>query len=289
VNEGHVYQFLNKPCPVNKLVNVVKSAVRIYRLEKAEDELLEKTLMGSVKILTDILSLVSPHSFGLASRVERTMNRLARQMEVRNPWEFKVAALLSQTGNVTLPLEVAEKMFVGEELNEVENDMIEARASVAHELISNIPRLEHVADIIEYQNKNYDGSGYPENDVAGDDIPLGARALKVALEYDRLIHSGHESTEAIEMLRSEPDVYDPKIIVSLEIVAQTDSNLEEMELMLDQLEPGMIILENIPMDSGSLVIAKGQEVTASFKARLVNLHKTSGIQQPIRVSLAGRK
>ncbi len=286
VNEGRVYQFLVKPCPAEKLLNVVNSAVRLYNLEKAEAELLDKTLMASVKILTEILAMVSPLAFGLASRIERTMNRLARQMEVENPWEFMVAAMLSQIGNVTLPLEVAEKMFTGEGLSEIETDMVEARTSIAHELISNIPRLDNVADIIEYQNKNYDGSGYPENDVAGDDIPLGARALNVALEYDRLVQTGHDSTETIEILRQQPRVYDPKVIISLEIIAQSDSTLEELEVMLDDLQPGMIIMDNIPMETGSLVLAKGQEVTASFKARLLNLHKTTGLKQPIRVLIS---
>jgi hypothetical protein len=58
--------------------------------------------------------------------------------------------------------------------------------------------------------------------------------------------------------------------------------------MIDDLQLGMVIMDNIPMDSGSLVLAKGQEVTASFKARLLNLHKTTGLQKPIRVLISDK-
>jgi response regulator RpfG family c-di-GMP phosphodiesterase len=43
-------------------------------------------------------------------------------------------------------------------------------------LISNIPRLEQVANIVLYQHKNYDGSGFPEDAIAADQIILGAAA-----------------------------------------------------------------------------------------------------------------
>jgi CheY-like chemotaxis protein len=64
VNEGHVFRFLNKPCSAEMLALVLDAAVRQYRLVVAERELLEKTLSGSVKILTEILSLQDPRTFG---------------------------------------------------------------------------------------------------------------------------------------------------------------------------------------------------------------------------------
>ncbi|MEI2723401.1 MAG: response regulator [Verrucomicrobiota bacterium] len=66
VNQGHVFRFLNKPCPPEVITLTLTAAVRQYRLITAERELLENTLNGSIKLLTDILSMVDPQSFGRA-------------------------------------------------------------------------------------------------------------------------------------------------------------------------------------------------------------------------------
>ena len=46
-----------------------------YRLLTVEKVLLEQTLRGSVKALTDILAITNPAAFGRATRVERTVSR----------------------------------------------------------------------------------------------------------------------------------------------------------------------------------------------------------------------
>src|SRR5690349_13581587 len=58
VNEGNIFRFLIKPCPHETLYSTIQDALRQYRLINAEKELLNKTLSGSIKLLTDILSAV---------------------------------------------------------------------------------------------------------------------------------------------------------------------------------------------------------------------------------------
>ena len=60
VNEGHIYRFLSKPCPGDQLFAAITDGLNQYRLITAEKVLLEQTLSGSVKMLIEILGLVSP-------------------------------------------------------------------------------------------------------------------------------------------------------------------------------------------------------------------------------------
>jgi len=69
VNDGQIYQFLTKPCDSKKLQSILDSAVKQHRLLSAEKELLQKTLKGSIKVLTEALSMVSPLAFGSAKRL----------------------------------------------------------------------------------------------------------------------------------------------------------------------------------------------------------------------------
>src|SRR4029077_11303089 len=66
VNEGNIFRFLTKPCPLEVLGKAVEDALGQYRLVTAEKELLNKTLSGSIKLLCDILSMIDPQSFGRA-------------------------------------------------------------------------------------------------------------------------------------------------------------------------------------------------------------------------------
>ena len=69
INEGHIFRFMTKPCPPKMLAKVLEAGLVQYRLIMAERDLLTKTLSGSIKMLTEVLSLASPMAFGRASRV----------------------------------------------------------------------------------------------------------------------------------------------------------------------------------------------------------------------------
>src|SRR5262249_55064993 len=76
VNEGYVYRFLKKPCPIPVLLRSIQAALDQYHLISAERQLLEQTLNGAIKTLADVLAVVSPSAFGRASRVRRLVGAL---------------------------------------------------------------------------------------------------------------------------------------------------------------------------------------------------------------------
>ncbi len=71
--------------------------------------------------------------------------------------------------------------------------MIERLPEVSKNLISNIPRLEKVAEIVYYHQKHFNGAGFPQDDRAGEDIPLESRILKVLCDLEQLKATGLES------------------------------------------------------------------------------------------------
>ena len=81
--------------------------------------------------------------------------------------------------------------------------------------MANVPRLKEVAEIIANQDKGFDGSGFPAGDLGGEDLPMGSRILKVALDYDTLITAGHSAPEALQTLYSRGNRYDRQVIDTL--------------------------------------------------------------------------
>ena len=283
VNEGHIFRFLTKPCHPEALGKALTAGIAQYRLITAEKDLIEKTLSGSIKVLTDVLSLVSPTAFGRASRVQRLAQDIAREVKVENAWQLEIAAMLSQLGCVTLPEETLDKVFRGRALSPLEVKIFQDHPKVGHDLIANIPRLEAIAAIIGYQEQHYDGSGVPGDGVRGAALPVGARVLKVALDFDTLVSGGVRPDEAVMRLQERAGWYDPAVVDALGSGIHGLVGVEVHSVAVDELSNGMIFAEEVRSTSGLLLLAKGQHVTPSLKLRLRNIVTNGGLTGPVRV------
>ncbi|MBN2041906.1 MAG: response regulator [Spirochaetes bacterium] len=286
INQGQVFRFLTKPCPPDLMIKNIEDGIAQYRLITAEKILIEKTLSGSIKVLTDILALVSPQAFSRASRVRRIVQEFIDKMNIKNPWQLEIAAMLSQIGCVTLPDFLISKVYNNKDLLPNEYTMFQNHPKIGSEMIANIPRLKQVAKIIEYQEKLYNGRGVPRDDLAGQDIPLGARILKLALDFDTLIQSGLKRDSIMDAIRQRVTLgwYDEQLVEILERPVVKRKKYVSGEVSLSKLNETMILADDLLNTKGTLLLgSKGQEVTKSFIYRLINIEKNEGIRQPVKV------
>ena len=147
VNEGNIFRFLTKPCPPDVLAKALADALEQYRLVTVEKELLNKTLSGSIKLLTDILSMVEPQSFGRAQTAREAISTVTDKLRMGNAWEIHLAIMLASIGYVTIPPETLVRSRAGQRLSEAEEQMLGRTPETAARLLANIPRLEGVARI----------------------------------------------------------------------------------------------------------------------------------------------
>jgi response regulator RpfG family c-di-GMP phosphodiesterase len=286
INQGNIFRFLTKPCAHSQLVAILNDSVRQYRLIMAEKELLEETLKSSIRVLTDLLSIVNPSAFGRASRVRCLVRDLATVLKVDEPWQMEVGAMLSQVGCVTVPEETLAKVYHGEALSTEELHMFQAHPKMGGELIRNIPRLEVTSEIIAYQEKHFDGAGMPGDDRTGHQIPLGARILKIALDFDTLTSAGRSCAEAYSIMRTREGWYDPSVLEALTSIVDLKSTQEISFVNVEDLTANMTLGDDVKTASGMLLISKGQEATPSIKMRLLNYKRMRGIKEPIKVIIA---
>lgn len=283
INEGRIFRFLTKPCPPEVLAKALGAGIEQYRLITAEKELLEQTLMGSIKVLTDLLAVVNPTAFGRASRVRRLVRHLCEALNVEQVWPVEIAAMLSQVGCVTVPEEVLRKVYRGLSLSLEESRMFQAHPRVGANFIASIPRLEPVAAIMAYQEKHFDGSGVPDDEVRGDAIPLGARILKLTLDFDTQVASGITNAVTLSEIRKREGWYDPAVVEALKRVLTAEFKYEYRSIQVEALAPGMVLADDVQTATGDLLVTRGQEVTPALQLRLQNLHTEVGIPQPIHV------
>lgn len=283
VNQGQIFRFLTKPCMPELLASALTAGLTQYRLITAERELLEQTLSGSIKVLCDILSLVNPEAFGRSSRITRYAEAIAEHLHVTELWPIKTAAMLSQIGCVILPDAVLKKIYRGDPLTPEETQLFNQHPFIAADLIARIPRMKRVAEIIRFQDKYYDGVGVPGDRRQGNDIPMEARILKVALDFDALESSGKTKTEAFDELKRRKQWYDPTIVEALKAAFASEIKHESRTVVIADLRPGMILMEDLKSVQDVLLASKGQEVNESIILRLQNFKKTAGVKEPFTV------
>jgi len=284
VNEGNVFRFLTKPCPPEVLASALEAGVAQYRLIVAERELLEKTLRGSVKVLTEILSLVNPAAFSRASRIRRYVTHIVERLQLSQLWQFELAAMLSQIGCVTLPYEILNRVYAGQPLSDEERSMFSSHPSVGSKLLNNIPRLGTIARMIEGQQRPFGTAAEPGSLKQEEStIAIGSQILKVALDFDQLIVQGLTRAAALSTLARREDEYNPKVVAALENFRMKEASDIVKMVKVHELNTTMIIDEDVNAKNGVLLVSKGQEVTYTVLARLRSFAQGVGVVEPIRV------
>jgi len=295
--EAGANDFISKPVDTQDVIFRVRNAVyttrlfhevqenyeRVQKLELEERELLEKTLHGAVKTLTDILSLVSPSAFSQASRIKRYVQCIVTRLELPDIWEFELAAMLSQIGCVTLPPKVLEKVYAGITLSADEQKMFSEYPEIGGSLLRSIPRLENIAGMIMAQQQEFHRSA-EIGDLQAEDRPaLGGHILKVALDLDRLLAHDLEVEDALKQLRKQTDVYIPEVLDALEDLEVRPDKVMVKAVKVSELDTWMILDEDVFAEGEILLASKGQDVTPTVLERLRNFAKNIGVTEPIRV------
>lgn len=282
VNHGHVFRFLLKPCPPPELVAAVEAGVELHRQTVAEQTLLEQTLHGSIKILTEVMSITNPVSFGRAQRLKQHVSALCDKLELSERWQVEVAAMLSQLATFTLPPETLEKVYYGATLSPEEQAMLDRSPDVTEQLLSHVPRLELVREILATYTKSYKK---PDKDQTHEQAKLQrlSQILRVAVDFDTLEAQGQSSGVALTTLNGRADQYEPQVLAALlSLFGQRREGDKIRDISVAALRSGMVLAADVKMANGTLFVARGYEVTPAFLERIRNFRPGS-VREPIKV------
>jgi response regulator RpfG family c-di-GMP phosphodiesterase len=285
VNEGCVFRFLTKPCPEAILKPALHAGIAQHALITAEKDLLEKTLLGSVQVLTEILAVVNPAAFSRASRVHHTVKHLANQLGLRDVWRYEVAAMLSQVGCVAFDAETVEAIYAGIALPDAERERFKMHPSIAFELLSRIPRLELVAGMIARQQDHQPAKEHSNPATVIDPVTLGANLLKIAVDFDQFQLQGLTARLALEKLMARPAEYYSAAVKALETLSTDAIPFVTEEISIRELCTGMILDENLRSPAGLLLVARNQKISYPLLVRVRSLYQKASIPARIKVKV----
>ena len=316
VNEGRIFRFLTKPCPIETLTTAIEAGIEYNRLVTAEAQLLEKTLVGSVSVLTEILCFNDPDAFNRAKQLREHVRAVAGPLGYQDKWQLELAALLSQIGQLTLPTELKMKCHDPSGLSGKELAVLARVPEIGRNLLAKIPRLEVVSEIVLYQDKQFNGAGFPENSLTGQAIPLGARILKILSDLIELESQGMARSVVLRVMRGRIGWYDEAVLETIcshfipplsiltlkekeEAPVRTRRATQKQLASLGKIEEvdkglpiafvdllaGDVLMADVKSMENLLLLPGGSTVTEAMLESLRNYAGLKGIREPIYVQV----
>ncbi|MEO5769708.1 MAG: hypothetical protein ABIS92_15250, partial [Polyangia bacterium] len=121
-------------------------------------------------------------------------------------------------------------------------------------------------------------------------VDLMAQLLRAALDFDVLDGQGSSGALSLDTMRGRKDRYEPRVLDTLaELRGANGPRAGVREVFLSVLCVGMVFVDDVKTTTGTLLVARGFEVTQGFLERARNF-KAGMVKEPLRVILrpAGR-
>jgi putative two-component system response regulator len=175
-----------------------------------------QTLLEVSRLVGDCLALAAPDLHARTLRVTALVTTMASLLELEQPWEFEVAARLSQVGCLAVP--PADRLAV------VRGDMIDeerARAYASHPLVSRdlllgVGSLAAVREMIARQHEPYSVAGWETRVAPSDRVTIGAQLLRIAIDATALSTTTRRPEGVAAAMRERGAEYHPQLLRVLE-------------------------------------------------------------------------
>jgi len=236
INQGFVYQFLEKPWDDAQLKQMLLNALDHRRLWmenrrlldlswEQNDELsrfnrhledlvrertrevrrlhenLEHSFYDMIRAFVEMMELFDPSLVGHCKRTAA----LAEQIGSMLKWDkkrmkrLKTAAVLHDVGQIGLPRGLFKRDE--SELDDAERRLLWQHPALGHSMLHKVGELAEVAEIVKCHHEAIDGSGYPER-LAGSQVPMESQIVRICSTYDTLTsYRRYPSSKALEILR----------------------------------------------------------------------------------------
>jgi response regulator RpfG family c-di-GMP phosphodiesterase len=190
---------------------------RLLELERGQRALLQNAYRETVVAVARALESKDGGTGAHSERVRRYATELATAVEptlLEEP-SLEYGFILHDVGKIAIPDTVLAKP---EPLTESERRLLETHPILGEQMVGQAALLRgHGARVVRSHHERWDGRGYPDN-LAGEDIPLGARIFSVADALDAMTsdrpyrRAGPWQDAVSEIVQRAGTQFDPEIV-----------------------------------------------------------------------------
>jgi len=325
INRGEIYRYITKPWDDHDIVLIVRQALerkaldaekkRLEKLTAAQNEelktlnasletkvqertaelsvaneKLKASFVTSIKMFSTLMEMRGGNLSGHSRRVADLSRKIAMALKLdgKLTQEIFIAGLLHEIGKVGFTDELLKTpiaLMTPAQLDAYRNHIVQAE-----QLLMPLADLKGATEIVCGQFERFDGTGFPEK-LAGSNIPIGARILAVASDYDSMqigtmtqrkltpedarVIIGHGSGKR----------YDPAVVAALVELhggGQREdadaSKVGEMAVPANDLQVGMVLARDLITPSGMLMLSANHVLDQRLIGKILSFQKSCGMQ-----------
>ena len=253
---------------------------------------LKASFLTSIKIFSNLIEMRAVHLAGHSRRVADLARRIAGRMNVEfsDSQEIFIAGLLHNIGKIGFSDELlATPMNM---MNTETLTVYRKFTARGEQLLMPLEDMAPIAHIIRSHQERYDGGGYPDQ-LRGEEIPIGARILAVASDYENLqngtlLQKHLREEEAFNLVwRGENKRYDPKVLNAFrEVITGVNPATEsqtEVSVMTTDLKPGMVIARDLIAKDNFLLLSADHVLDERLIHKIIAFERTAGIRMTVWV------
>lgn len=258
-------------------------------LNNANDRL-KNNFITSIKVFTSLIELRDSKLAGHSRRVADLARRIAQRLDInsRQVQETFVAGLLHEIGKVGFDDLLMDTPIVMMNTRQLES--YRKHSTRAAQMLLPLEELRGPADMIGSHLERFDGAGYPQQ-LVGQHIPVGARILSAACDYDSLqigllAQTQLSASDALAVIvRGSGRRYDPAVVQAMVAVlgeaaapagARVAGKPVEMSVGILELKAGMVLSRDFITPSGLLMLTAGHVLDEAVIKKIINFEKSIG-------------
>ena len=229
----------------------------------------------------DMLGHVHPLAVQLSVRTREIVSQLSRALGLERAWRFEIAAMLSHLGCLTLPPGVLEKISGGAELEGTDRSAWEAHPMLGADLITGIPRLEDVAEMISRHLQVPDAEELTGAPSDWDPVLLGGELMRLAGAYQRTLAQCGSRVRTNVLMKKE--AAHPAALLDCLGDVRLQEGTRRLSVNANTLAPGMVLEEDLRSKDGVILAGKKALVSSTLVRLVRNYAARDNIEEPILV------
>jgi putative two-component system response regulator len=244
VNEGNIFRFLTKPCPLEVIEKFIFDGIRQYHLVQTERDYRvlkqwTESLGGLIEAFVRLIASKDPYTAGHQIRVSQLSTAIAKSLDFPNEAveHLTMAAMIHDIGKIYIPVDFLNKPGI---LSPSEMNIVKMHPEIGHDILQPINFSFPIHKIILQHHERIDGSGYPMG-LKGDEILIESKIIAVAdmleaTSHHRPYRPAKGLEQAINELRDERGIKQDRRIADVAIALLSEGKFQ-FEETYEQVEP----------------------------------------------------
>lgn len=281
---------------------------------------LEKSFVDTIRLLSSLVETLNPSLGKYLNAVAQLSKRMAKRMglEKHDVEQIEIAGMLHDIGLMGLPQTMLQKE--PEEMAESELKLFKQHPVIGQLCLQPVERLDPVGLIVFSHHENVDGTGFP-NAVTGDEIPFGAKIVRIAADFTGMINKWPKDAFGIRqkamkflgnsvvnlaiedprilaqeiikqlLFRQVKRLYDPDVFNCLAETLEEDKEIsrassdKSVSISVWFLKPGMKLNQELRIRDGRLLLARNSVLSASMISAIQKLANAELIDERVETSV----